>query len=99
MTKILSKDIFEITCDAGTKLPFDNLYHNLKERGIYRCIACKLSLFSSADKFDSGTGWPSFSKAIIDDHINIKTDTSHGMIRTETICGRCQSHLGHVFND
>jgi peptide-methionine (R)-S-oxide reductase len=97
--KILQPEVFSITRGAGTEPAFDNLYHDLKESGIYRCVACNLSLFSSADKFDSGTGWPSFSRPIKADHVDVQIDESHGMVRTEAICARCGSHLGHVFKD
>lgn len=97
--KLLSSEVYSITRGAGTEPAFDNLYHDLKAAGIYRCVACNLSLFSSQDKFDSGTGWPSFSQPIDKDHVEIKVDKSHGMIREEAICARCGSHLGHVFDD
>ena len=97
--KILAPEVYEITRGAGTEPAFNNLYHDLKEKGIYRCVACNLSLFSSDDKFDSGTGWPSYSKPIKDDHVETQSDNSHGMIRVEANCARCGSHLGHVFDD
>ncbi len=95
---LLSRDVFSITRAGGTEPPFNNLYHNLKEEGIYRCSNCNLSLFKSKDKFNSGTGWPSFSKEIRS-HIKTKIDKTHKMMRTEAVCARCDSHLGHIFND
>ena len=66
---------------------------------MYRCAACQLELFDSADKYDSGSGWPSFTQSIEPDRVSDHTDTSYGMTRTETRCARCDSHLGHVFPD
>lgn len=97
--RILSREVYEITRGSGTEPPYDNLYHDLDEQGIYRCSNCNYSLFSSEDKFESGTGWPSFAKAIIDDHVGIRNDSSLDMTRTEAVCNRCGSHLGHVFDD
>lgn len=97
--KILSPEVFAITRGAGTEPAFHNLYHDLKDCGVYRCSNCNLSLFNSEDKFDSGTGWPSFTQPIMPKHVEAETDTSHGMVRTEALCARCGAHLGHVFND
>lgn len=97
--RILPPEVYSITRSAGTEPPFDNLYDGLKEAGIYRCSNCNLSLFSSEDKFNSGTGWPSYTRPVQDDHVEFQTDESHGMARTEALCARCGSHLGHVFDD
>src|SRR3954454_11880463 len=79
--------------------PFTGQYVHSKEDGIYRCAACGNELFSSSAKFDSGTGWPSFTEPAIAEAIEIHEDRSHGMIREEVLCRRCGSHLGHVFPD
>jgi peptide-methionine (R)-S-oxide reductase len=83
----------------GTERPFSgNLYYN-KEKGVYTCAACGQELFSSDTKFESGTGWPSFSDVISSDKVRLQEDTSHFMNRIEVVCSRCGSHLGHVFED
>lgn len=97
--KILPKDVFEITRGSGTEPPFNNKYWDNKKTGIYKCSNCDLILFDSEHKFDSGTGWPSFWKPYREEHVITHTDTSHGMSRTGVKCARCDSHLGHLFND
>ncbi len=83
----------------GTEAPFcGNLLDNHRD-GLYACALCGLPLFSSRDKFESGTGWPSFSRPLDPAHIHALTDSSHGMVRTEARCARCDGHLGHVFPD
>ncbi len=84
---------------AGTETPFCGGLLDEHAEGIYACRLCSLPLFRSADKFDSGTGWPSFVRTFDEDHVTRLTDTSHGMQRTEIRCARCNSHLGHVFPD
>ena len=97
--KILDPDTYAITRGAGTEPAFNNEYWDNKEEGIYNCSNCDLSLFSSKDKFDSGTGWPSFTRPILADHVETKDDTTHNLFRTEVLCARCGSHLGHLFDD
>ena len=95
----LDSETYRITREAGTEAAFTGKYNDLKDRGIYKCAACGERLFSSATKYDSGSGWPSFyapadAKAVIEND-----DLSHGIIRTEVVCSKCDSHLGHVFPD
>jgi methionine-R-sulfoxide reductase len=95
----LSKDQFHVTRECGTETPFQNAYWDNHKAGIYVDIITGEPLFSSLDKFDSGTGWPSFTKPISPDNVLEKRDTSHGMERTEVRGKTSDSHLGHVFND
>jgi peptide-methionine (R)-S-oxide reductase len=95
----LTKEQFRITRQKGTEPPFTGKYNKFKKEGIFRCVACGAPLFSSETKYDSGSGWPSFYAPIDEDNVETKTDTSHGMRRTEVLCHRCDAHLGHVFND
>ncbi len=97
--KILSPEQYEITRRKGTEAPFTGEYCNHKEKGIYQCVSCGNALFSSEQKYDSGTGWPSFRAPISEQSIEADTDTSHGMMRTEVKCSVCDAHLGHVFDD
>jgi peptide methionine sulfoxide reductase msrA/msrB len=95
----LDPEAYKVTQNAGTEPAFcGNLLDNHKD-GVYVCVVCGLPLFSSQHKFDSGTGWPSFYQPFDPDHIVRRTDTSYGMVRTEILCARCGSHLGHVFDD
>jgi peptide-methionine (R)-S-oxide reductase len=95
----LTSEQYEICRRKGTELPFSGEYVNSKDKGIYRCVCCDNELFSSEDKFNSGTGWPSFTQSIKDENVERQSDVSHGMHRTEVTCGKCGAHLGHVFND
>ncbi len=83
----------------GTEPPFCGGLLANKESGVYACRLCELPLFRSAAKFESGTGWPSFYQPFDPDHVAVRRDTSHGMVRDEIVCGRCGGHLGHVFED
>ncbi|MCC6754503.1 MAG: peptide-methionine (R)-S-oxide reductase MsrB [Saprospiraceae bacterium] len=96
---LLDDQSYYILRQQGTERAFTGEYFNNHERGLYLCKACGLPLFSSSDKYDSGTGWPSFTNAIAAKVIKENIDQSHGMVRTEVLCARCQGHLGHVFDD
>ncbi|MFZ5576336.1 MAG: peptide-methionine (R)-S-oxide reductase MsrB [Pseudomonadota bacterium] len=96
---ILTPEQYRILREHGTERAFTGQYWNHHETGEYHCAACGEPLFSSDSKFDSGTGWPSFTQALNPDAVAEKTDTSHGMVRIEALCRRCGSHLGHVFPD
>lgn len=95
----LAPEQYQVARQHGTERPFTGAYHDTKTPGLYRCVCCGEALFDSNDKFDSGTGWPSFTKPIEEGRIENVRDTSHGMIRTEVLCRRCDAHLGHVFED
>jgi peptide-methionine (R)-S-oxide reductase len=88
-----------VIVEKGTEMPFTGEYVHTKDKGMYTCAQCGQELFSSDTKFDSGTGWPSFTDPVNLEHIELKKDTSHGMIRTEVMCKNCGGHLGHVFDD
>tara|TARA_Y100001968_G_C18951040_1_gene523255 strand:+ start:34 stop:444 length:411 start_codon:yes stop_codon:yes gene_type:complete len=89
---------FLILRRKGTELKFSGEYLDHKDNGVYDCRACALPLFKSETKYDSGSGWPSFNDAI-EGHVELIQDKTHGMVRTEIVCARCGSHLGHVFDD
>lgn len=95
----LTADQYEVTRKAATERPFSGAYCDTKTPGVYRCVCCGNSLFSSETKFDSGTGWPSYYEPVDGAAVNDKTDASGGMVRTEVVCGQCDAHLGHVFPD
>jgi peptide-methionine (R)-S-oxide reductase len=95
----LTPEQYEILRRQGTEPPFTGKYVYSKEDGVYRCAACGNELFSSDTKFDSGTGWPSFYEPAAAGRVELRPDQSHGMVRTEVVCARCGSHLGHVFDD
>lgn len=97
--KQLSPSAFTITRQADTEFAFSGEYWNNHESGLYRCICCANALFSSATKFESGTGWPSFWAPIAPENVRTTRDTSFGMLRTGVSCTECDAHLGHVFDD
>jgi peptide-methionine (R)-S-oxide reductase len=97
--KELTPEQYRILREKGTEPAFTGEYNAEKREGTYRCAACGEPLFSSAAKYDSGSGWPSFYAAIEDEKVETEEDRSHGMRRTEIMCARCNSHLGHVFPD
>jgi methionine-R-sulfoxide reductase len=95
----LTPEQYRISRGKGTEPPFCGTLLDNKKEGVYACIGCGLPLFSSTTKFQSGTGWPSFFQAIAAHNVAEQSDDSHGMIRTEILCARCDGHLGHVFDD
>jgi peptide-methionine (R)-S-oxide reductase len=96
---ILPVQTFEVARGKGTEPAFTGAYFNTHDDGIYQCACCGTDLFDSKDKFESGTGWPSFSAPIAKENVKTNEDRSFGMLRVEVLCGRCDAHLGHVFDD
>jgi len=97
--QLLTQEQFKVLRRKGTEPAFHNEYWNNHEHGVYRCAACGLDLYLSDDKFESGTGWPSFTRPVATENIDIRTDRSFFMVRNEVLCHRCGGHLGHVFDD
>ena len=95
----LTPEQYEVCRKKGTEAPFTGRYHASKQDGVYRCVCCGNELFDSDTKFDSGTGWPSFTAPLDPERIRTEEDLSHGMRRIEVMCARCDAHLGHVFPD
>ena len=95
----LTPEQYQVLREKGTERPFTGRYVHTKDDGVYRCAACGNQLFRSDTKFESGTGWPSFTEPADRENVELHEDTSHGMVRTEVTCRNCGSHLGHVFPD
>lgn len=99
MDSELSPELRRVAREGGTEAPFTGAYVEHHEKGTYQCAICGTTLFSSDAKFDSGTGWPSFTDPANAEQVVLRADTSHGMSRTEVVCRTCGAHLGHVFDD
>ncbi len=97
--QILTQEQYRVTTEKGTEIPFTCLFDTNKEPGIFQCVRCGTDLFKTNTKFDSGTGWPSYYEPVSELNIKFEADNSLGMRRTEVLCARCGSHLGHVFDD
>ncbi len=95
----LTPEQFQVCRNKGTEGPFTGKYFDSKEPGVYRCVCCGNELFNSESKFESGTGWPSFTSPASEESIGTENDSSVGMSRTEVVCKQCEAHLGHVFDD
>jgi len=98
-SKILDPEVYRVAREKGTERPWTSEFEKSKDIGTFYCKVCGNPLFQSDTKFESGCGWPSFFKPISETSLIYHKDSSHGMVRTEVVCGRCESHLGHVFND
>src|SRR3989344_3938708 len=99
LRKRLTPEAYQVLREKGTEAPFTGKYYATKDKGVYHCAACDFELFSSDQKYNSGTGWPSFTDPITKGQVATKPDMSEGAERTEVICPHCGSHLGHVFED
>jgi len=95
----LTSEEYRVAREHGTEPAFSGSYYNLKESGVYHCTCCDQPLFRSEEKYDSGSGWPSYWTPVNDQAITEIRDTSHGMVRVEVLCSQCDAHLGHVFED
>lgn len=99
LRKRLSDEEYYVTQEAGTERAFTGKYWDHKGDGVYACVVCDTKLFDSDTKFESGSGWPSFYDVVEQGNVELRQDNSHGMRRTEVVCGSCGAHLGHLFND
>ena len=97
--ELLTEKQYAVARKQGTERAFTGEYYGFKDKGLYLCVCCGAELFSSDTKYDSGSGWPSFYAPTAKDRVDTETDSSHGMVRTEIRCSRCDAHLGHVFDD
>lgn len=97
--KDLTEEEKQVMFEKGTEAPFSGKYVHTKDKGMYVCKNCGAELFSSEAKFDSGTGWPSFSEPANLENVDLREDNSHDMHRTEVVCKKCEAHLGHIFDD
>jgi len=95
----LTEEEYYVTREKGTERAFTGKYNKHYETGLYTCVGCGTPLFDSETKFDSETGWPSFFQPVAEENVELDSDKSFGMVRTEVLCKRCDAHLGHVFND
>lgn len=95
----LTPEQYRVTREGGTERAFTGIYYDHHDEGVYRCVCCGAELFRSQEKYDSGSGWPSFWASASPDRIAIRTDQSHGMVRQEARCASCDAHLGHIFPD
>ena len=96
---LLTPEQYQVARAKGTERPFCGTLLDNKKQGVYSCVCCGLPLFSSSSKFNSGTGWPSFFQPVAEENVTTHKDYSHGMVRAEILCARCDAHLGHVFED
>lgn len=95
----LTEEQYRVTRRKGTEPPFSGEYTDTETEGTYKCVCCGQPLFASDAKFHSGCGWPSYTQPLTSDSIEMERDKSHGMVRTEVLCSKCDAHLGHVFED
>lgn len=99
MADKLDPELYKVAREKGTEAPFTGKYVDEHAKGMYTCAVCGTELFSSDAKFDSGTGWPAFTEPANLEHVELREDADHGMVRTEVVCKNCKAHLGHVFDD
>ena len=95
----LTPEQYQVTRQAGTERPFTGKYHDSKGPGTFHCVCCDTQLFNAGEKYDSGTGWPSFWQPVSEEAVETRVDRAHGMVRNEVVCAKCDAHLGHVFPD